>query len=221
MAIPWGAIGAVASAGVSGTLGLGGGALQAEHSKELQEDQQDFIKWQMQNRYQLQRTDLEAAGLNPLLAYGQQPPVVAGGIGPGIENPLKGAASAAKDVPIIAAQIKKANADAKDANASAGAHWSQDQVNSARVDMVKHETKLLELQRANAQAESDYWTKMGWKGKLAEKVAAGARDVGIGLGGVTGGISKFIRPGTRTPTSKPGPWVTDPRAKVPFRRPAR
>lgn len=221
---------------VAGGLGLFGGGIQQAHAKDLQEDQQDFVKWQMQNRFQLMRGDLEAAGYNPILAVNQNPGLTSGGIGPGIANPLDAAAASAKTIPGRWSKIKALQNEAKrseesvktqkaltdQAKNTAWNQMGQYYRNIAESYKFDHESNILSADHLKHRAMGEFWRKHGDWLPWADVVQRGAstvRDlagafipwaIGKGKGG----------PGT-FPGAPPGPWRYDPRVpRVPYRRPA-
>jgi len=61
--MPWQAFATLAGAGISAGV-----------SAKVASDNRRFQERMTKNRYQYQTADMQAAGLNPMLAYGQQPP---------------------------------------------------------------------------------------------------------------------------------------------------
>lgn len=68
--------------GIRGLFGSGASARairdQAAYQKALQIQAQQYNTWMMRHRYQLQREDLEKAGINPLYGLGSAPSPVSG-----------------------------------------------------------------------------------------------------------------------------------------------
>lgn len=205
----------------SGLLDLGGAfggsALQQAGAKELQEDAQDFIKWQMQNRFQLMRGDLEAAGLNPLLAFGKGvggPNVTGAGIANRPENPM--ARASAKDVPGMVLALKKMRADTT--ASTENAWWLNAKAHESR------EAAVNQYQQGRLNRERMKFTEL--QRKLAEEALPGAKAIGDmfrrggeaipwttlllgGLGAVGGTLGRGLKSGARAAGRDVKRWWRD------------
>lgn len=81
-----GNIAGAAISGIGATMSLFGGKSnsakaaqqQFEHNLALQKQSQEWNEYMYKNRYQMQRGDLEKAGINPLFGMGQAPSVTSG-----------------------------------------------------------------------------------------------------------------------------------------------
>ena len=78
---------AILGAAVGGVTGLASTWWTNEKAAERQSDAQGFSAQQYATRYQTQVKDLQAAGLNPMLAYAQSPGSSPTGVAAPVQNP--------------------------------------------------------------------------------------------------------------------------------------
>lgn len=101
MAFPLAAVGA---AGASGLMEIGGNIVSGIMGQMSADKAMDFAKNMYKHRYQWTMSDMEKAGLNPILAYQQGGGSTPSGSTATFPNPLAGAATSAKKVGMAAAE---------------------------------------------------------------------------------------------------------------------
>lgn len=104
--MPW--MGAVIAGGAS----LLGGLMRNKSSAEQADKQMAMQDYWLRNRHRLEVADLEAAGLNPILSAGGQPPVPAGARAE-MADPVSGAVSSALAYRQLNAALEKNDAEVK------------------------------------------------------------------------------------------------------------
>lgn len=116
-------------------LGVAGDAASAWYSNRLaerrQHEAQSYNEGMYGKRYQMQVADLKAAGLNPMLAYGNAAPLAPGSIPAPVTNPKIGES-------INASKIASAQEDAM----------------RAQAEKTRKETSLIDTQKANMEADT-------------------------------------------------------------------
>ena len=149
---------ALLGAAVGGVTGLASTWWTNEKAAERQSDAQGFSAQQYATRYQTQVKDLQAAGLNPMLAYAQSPGSAPQGVAAPVQNPadsMSKLTGALLQAVLNSAQVanvqadtenKKATQDLIDAQtgatrASAAQSEAQARVLDQTVDKIKAEVE--------------------------------------------------------------------------------
>jgi len=163
--------------------GLFGSAASSAGSYAMMKSQQAFQKKMYRNRYQFTMKDMEAAGLNPILAYKQG----AGSVGsqggtPSLSNPGLAAVEGAKGA--SASQLNKAQKNL--AEESAGERRTQSLLNVEK-------TRLINAQATREQIMSPFWDLVGRA--------------------VKGGTRMFEDEAVPEATKAVDQWLADPRLK--------
>lgn len=156
-----------AAAAIGGGLGLIGGMQRNDAAAAEARSAQTFSAQQYATRYQTQVKDMEAAGLNPMLAYSQGPGSAPTGVAAPVENVGSAAsvgasqgAQAAIAAKTASAQIANVEADTSNKQAqadlihaqigstTASANQSNAQVGliNANVDKIREEIKNVPLE---------------------------------------------------------------------------
>lgn len=155
---------AILGAAVGGVTGLASTWWTNEKAAERQSDAQGFSAQQYATRYQTQVKDLQAAGLNPMLAYAQSPGSSPTGVAAPVQNPadsmtkltgalLQAVINSAQTANIQAdTDNKKASLDLIDAQvgatkSSAAQADAQTRVLDATVDKIAQEINNLEVEQ--------------------------------------------------------------------------
>jgi hypothetical protein len=95
--------------------GLLGGGIDAAVSAKMAAQNRQFQERMTRHRYRYQMEDMKAAGLNPMLAFGQSPPAAPGGAMPSMQSPVTSgiqAASALATQKLTAQQARKTSNEA-------------------------------------------------------------------------------------------------------------
>lgn len=140
-----------------GTIGgkLLGGFFDNSAAADRQEAAQQFSAQQYATRYQTQVSDMKAAGLNPMLAYGQSPGGSPGGVVSTPGNQYSSVADSVVNSQITSAQAAKLKADTRKTNAEA-AITEEVGLDKARADLasVLSTTSLTASQIANVESQT-------------------------------------------------------------------
>lgn len=108
MPVPWGAI----ATGVGSLLDFGGQKKANKQNLAIAREQMAFQERMSNTAYQRAASDLEAAGLNRILAIGS-PASSPQGAKAEMQNPYRGAAATAKEASLVDAQLKQAEEAAR------------------------------------------------------------------------------------------------------------
>lgn len=142
MSAGWEALGAVGGSLLGGTFDLIGASMANAQNKRAAKEARAYATWQLQNRYQETRKDMEKAGLNPLLAFGSS----AGGNVPSVgavqapaRNVLEGLGNSARNVGVRMQEFKARSQALKNMEADEG--------------KIKADTRLQEELKNRAEVE--------------------------------------------------------------------
>lgn len=136
------ALGVAGSALVSPVFSAASGLLGSAFAKDRQEAANEFSAQQFATRYQTTVKDMQAAGLNPMLAYSQgggTPPssAIASANFPDVGSSLAQGQSAAMQTKINDAQVGLLEAQAMEAKASAWAKLDQSELMKSQVKEIQ------------------------------------------------------------------------------------
>lgn len=149
---------------------IGGSLLGGMFADERQEDANAFSAQQYATRYQTTVKDLQAAGLNPMLAYGQGPGTAPSGqIASPINPDIVGAMRTAGQNRVASAQVENIEADtankaaqgalyeaqAMAQRASAGAATATEDLSRAGIDNIRSEIQKRESEIRNLDVQKD------------------------------------------------------------------
>lgn len=153
----WEAFGAIGGSLLGGGLDLIGQSMANAENRRAAKEAREFVKWQMANRYQETRKDMEKAGLNPLLAFG-------GGAGAGgyggsplqapARNLLEGLSESAKGMSekLQKARLQESERElAYHAAGKMGADW---QLSEDAAEKTRAETEKVDVDKRRSEAEA-------------------------------------------------------------------
>lgn len=133
-------------AGVSGLFGAAGGLAQTSANKAAQQRQFRFQEMMYRNRYQFTMEDMQAAGLNPILAYrqggGGAPP---GGAMAGAPNIMEAAAGSARGLAKMSADVKLAKMGTRLRRTEIGLRGAQEAATTWQAELNRKLTKKAEI----------------------------------------------------------------------------
>ena len=156
---------AILGATVGGVTGLASTWWTNEKAAERQSDAQGFSAQQYATRYQTQVRDLQAAGLNPMLAYAQSPGSSPTGVAAPVQNPadsMTKLTGALLQAVINSAQTANIQADTENKKATQGLIAAQTGLanssamqSRAATDNLDAQSSKIGYEIANLQIEQD------------------------------------------------------------------
>ena len=139
---------------VSTAFQFAGNWLNNEAAGDRQHAANMFSAEQYAHRYQTQVADLQAAGLNPMLAYAQSPGVSPTASAAPTTNLASGVSQAYQQSKLTSAQVANIEADTANKNASAALIQSQTAVNDATAEATKRNWNVIDANYAKITSET-------------------------------------------------------------------
>ncbi len=163
-------------------LQFAGGLFSNKRNTDLARDQMKFQERMSNTQYQRAAKDLQAAGLNRILALGG-PATTPAGARPNIQNPTAGMAATARDVALIASQKKlldtQINLAANQAQTQVAKAWESIALGKSIAGDIhrKHtENQILDMRR-DIWKRNPSMLKASMQASPLQVGMAGARDV--------------------------------------------
>jgi len=145
--------------GIGGSVGaaklsLQGVREQNQANKEMAQQQMSFQERMSSTAYQRSMADMEAAGLNPILAANQAGASTPGGASAQMQNPYQGVASSAMDVQRSLAELKNMKEQNAKLRADTRLSNAMRQVSMEEAKVKGTTAKALQLQLPGQKVES-------------------------------------------------------------------
>lgn len=149
--------GAIAG-GLSSALSLGGSLIGGNQQNQAALDRQnsanEFSAQQFANRYQTTVKDLQAAGLNPMLAYGATPNAPSSTTPAPVQNALGGAIESYQKNKAVSAQAALQEQQAKQSESQITLNSAQAAKAVADAEVSKEQASLLKQQQPKVEQET-------------------------------------------------------------------
>lgn len=152
--LPWGGLIAAGGSLVAGGLNYLGQKSANKMNREIAREQMDFQERMSNTSYQRAVADMQAAGINPMLAAMQGGASTPGGSSTYAQNEFSGA---------VGAQIASRQA-------------------SASIEQTKALTKIMEAELVGKQVEADIWKSSAGKALKALQLMSPGINSAVGLG---------------------------------------